>query len=158
MIIKSKKDLKYFKEHRNKYIDYLIFELNEFGVEGDYFEDFIDKIDAIQLFYENVFLKKNLEVQDKLRLSFWAFFSKLLMDRLGGELIIASKSDYSAGTPQLINYGSKYDKKGKKKWIGIGFNSWLDTHLLKKQNFTLKEKIEMLIKDYGNVLDGNVSN
>ena len=53
-------------------------------------------------------------MQVKLRLGFWAFFSELLMEKLGGELKIASPSDYSAGTPILVNYGNKYDNKGKK--------------------------------------------
>lgn len=70
------------------------------------------------------------------------------MEQLGGELKIASPSDYSDGTPQLINYGNRYDKKGKKKWVGIAFDSWLNTHLKGLNNFSLKEKVDSLIKDY----------
>ncbi len=148
MKLKNKKELNEFITKRQEYIAYLIVELNKFGIKETNSNDFHDRIDDIQRFYEDEFLKKDLNDQDKLRLGFWAFFSNLVMEELGGELKIASPSDYSAGTPQLINYGNKYDKKGKRKWIGIAFNSWLESHLLKKNNYSLDEKVKMLIKDY----------
>jgi hypothetical protein len=148
MKLKNKKELKEFIDNRTEYIDYLIIELNNYKICGVNRSDYQDRIDEIQEFYENEFLKKDTNVQIKLRLGFWAFFSELVMDKLGGELIIAPPSDYAAGTPQLINYGNKYNKKGKRKWIGISFDSWLESHLLKKNNFTLGEKVKMLIDDY----------
>jgi hypothetical protein len=148
MQLKSKKELDYFIANRDEYIEFLIRELNIFGISGQYFNDFQNKIDDIQKYFELEFLKKDINEQDQLRISFWAFFSKLIMDKLGGELIIASKTDYSAGTPLLINYGNKYDKKGKRKWIGIAFDSWLNTLLKGKLFGTLEETVISLIEDY----------
>jgi hypothetical protein len=148
MILKTKKDLENFINNIDQYVDYLLFELFSYGMVGKKFEDYKDRIDEIQKFYEEEFLKKDEIVQEKLRLAFWAFFSKLLIQKLGGNLQIAPKNDYCEGTPQLINYGNRFDKKGKKKWIGIGFDSWLNTHLKKANNFTLNEKIISLIEDY----------
>ncbi len=70
------------------------------------------------------------------------------MEELGGELKTASPRDYATGTPQLINYGSKYDNKGKKKWIGIAFDSWLNTLLIGHLFGKLKETVHSLIEDY----------
>jgi hypothetical protein len=148
MKLKNKKELKEFIDNRDKYINYLIFELNKYGISVINRADYHDKIDEIQKFYENEFLKRDIDVQTKLRLGFWAFFSEMVMNKLGGELIIASPSDYSAGTPQLINYGNKYDKKGEKKWIGIAFDSWLNTLLLGRLFGTLNETVSSLIDDY----------
>lgn len=148
MKIKNKKELQIFIENRENYIESLFEVLNENGIKGEDFEDYANKIDELQKFYENEFCKKDNFQQEKLRLAFWSFFSKLLIIKLGGELKIASATDYSAGTPQLINYGNKYDKNGKKKWVGISFDSWLNTHLKGLNNFSLKEKVESLIKDY----------
>jgi len=148
MKLKNKRELEEFINSRNDHIDYLIKELSNFGVNGNYISDYQDKIDEIQKFYEEEFLKKDLEVQDKLRFGFWAFFSLLIMEKLGGELKIASSSDYSEGTPQLVNYGNRFDKKGKKKWIGISFDSWLNTLLKGKLFGTLNETVNSLITDY----------
>jgi hypothetical protein len=148
MKLKNKKELDVFINNRDKYIQYLLEELNNYGIKGNIFNDFTNKIDEIQKFYEDEFLNKDTETQNKLRLSFWAFFSVLVMNKLGGELIIASPSDYSAGTPQLINYGNRYNKKGKKQWIGIGFDSWLETLLMRKMFGTLKETVDYLISQY----------
>jgi hypothetical protein len=148
MILKSKKELTDFIATREIYIDYLIEKLNQNKIFVKNADDCFQKIDEIQKFYEEIFLKSNIEDQNQLRLAFWSLFSKLVMEKLGGELKIASSSDYSAGTPQLINYGNKYDKKGKKKWIGIGFDSWLNTLLKGKLFGTLKETVYSLIEDY----------
>lgn len=145
--LKNKKDLMNFINNMDDYIVKFTKILNENGVMGSS-EQLIDKIDQIQFFLENTVVNFSKEKQDVFRLGFWAFFAKLLMDKLGGELKIASASDYSAGTPQLINYGNKYDKKGKKKWIGIGLNSWFESHLNKNNLVSLKGKIDNLIKDY----------
>jgi hypothetical protein len=148
MKLKNKKELQNFIDNREKYIDILLEELNKNGIKGEDFQEYASKVDEIQKFYEDEFYKKDEFQQEKLRLAFWSFFSKLIMEKLGGELKIASPTDYSDGTPQLINYGNRYDKKGKKKWIGIAFDSWLNTHLKGLNNFSLKEKVDSLIKDY----------
>jgi hypothetical protein len=148
MILKNKKQLEDFLRNRDQWIEYLADRLNEYGVKSNKYEDLLNKVDEIQKFYEDKFESAPLEVQDKLRVAFWAFFSKLLMNRLGGEIKIASKTDYSAGTPQLVNYGNKFDKNGKKKWIGIGFNSWLESHVSKNALVSLNGKIEKLLEDY----------
>jgi hypothetical protein len=148
MKLKTKKELEDFLNKRDFYIDFLIGKLNEYGIKGESLNEFLNKIDPIQKYFEEEFNNQNEDDKKNLRLGFWAFFSKLLIEKLGGEIIIASKSDYSAGTPLLINYGNRYDKKGKRKWIGIAFDSWLNTHLKGLNNFSLKEKIDNLIKDY----------
>lgn len=148
MILKNKKELAHFIENRDTYIDYLIEKLNQDKIAVKNLNDCYLKIDEIQIFYEENFLKSDIEEQNKLRFAFWSLFSKIVMEKLGGELKIASPADYSAGTPQLIEYGYKYDKKGKKKWIGIGFDSWLNTLLKDKLFGTLKETVDSLIDDY----------
>lgn len=148
MKLKGKKQLENFINNRDNYINYLIPYLKKYGIKGNEYNDFVKQVDKIQEYYENEFFKYPTDIQDKLRLSFWAFFSKLLMDKLGGELKIASPTDYVAGTPQLINYGNRYDKKGKKKWIGIGFDSWLHSHITKNALVSLNGKIEELIEKY----------
>lgn len=148
MKLKNKKELQNFNENKEKYIDVLLEELEKIGLVKKEFQDYVNKIDEIQRFYENEFYKKDKEQQEMLRLAFWAFFSKLLIEKLGGELKIASPTDYADGTPQLVNYGYKFDKKGKKKWIGIAFDSWLNSHLDGVNNFSLKEKVENLFKNY----------
>ncbi|MNL48214.1 hypothetical protein D3C87_1710540 [compost metagenome] len=70
------------------------------------------------------------------------------MNKLGGELIIASKTDYCAGTPQLINFGYRFDKKGKKKWIGIAVDSWFIGVVENKLLGTLKGTIEHIFEYY----------
>jgi hypothetical protein len=112
--LKNKKDLINFVNNQNFHIEKFIEILNENGITGDYIQ-LTNKIDLIQNYLENSVPNLSIEKQDVFRLGFWAFFSKLLMEKLGGELNIASSSDYSAGTPQLIEYGNKFDKKGKKK-------------------------------------------
>lgn len=148
MILKNKKELVHFKENRDTYINYLIEKLNQDKIAVKNLNDCYLKIDEIQKFYEENFLKSDVEEQNKLRFAFWSLFSKIVMEKLGGELKIASNTDYSAGTPQLIEYGNKYDRKGKKKWIGIGFDSWLNTLLKDKLFGTLKETVDSLIEDY----------
>lgn len=143
--LKNKKDLLKFIRNQDKYIENFTKILNENGIKGDY-DNLLEKIDLIQCFLENSVVNLSADKQDDFRLGFWAFCSKLLMDRLGGDLKIAS--DYAAGTPQLINYGNKYDKNGKKKWIGISFNSWFEAHLKKNNLVSLRGKIDNLIKDY----------
>jgi hypothetical protein len=148
MILKNKKELVHFIENRDTYIDYLIEKLNQDKIAVKNLNECYLKIDEIQKYYEENFLKSDVEEQNKLRFAFWSLFSKIVMEKLGGELKIASPTDYSAGTPQLIEYGNKYDKKGKKKWIGIGFDSWLNTLLKDKLFGTLKETVDSLIEDY----------
>lgn len=144
---KNKKELLDFINNQDDYIIQFIEILNENGIEGDY-DKLIEKVDLIQNFLENSVANFSIEKQDVFRLGFWAFFSKLLMEQLGGELKIASPSDYSAGTPQLINYGRRFDKKGKRKWIGIAFDSWFESHLTKNNLVSLNGKIKKLIEDY----------
>jgi hypothetical protein len=148
MILKNKKELQNFIDNRENSINYLISKLNENKVSVKNVDECYSKIDEIQKFYEDYFLMTDIETQNKLRLGFWSLFSKIVMEKLGGELKIASPTDYAAGTPQLINYGNKYDKKGKKKWIGIAFDSWLNTLLKGKLFGTLKETVYSLIEDY----------
>ncbi|PAM94913.1 hypothetical protein B4N84_10740 [Flavobacterium sp. IR1] len=148
VILKSKKDLLLFIDNSDLNITYLINKLNKKGLVGTSFDDYIDKIDAIEKYYEDEFLNETIDEQQKLRLAFWSFFAKLLIRELGGELQIAPKNDYSEGTPQLINYGNRFDKKGKRKWIGISFNSWLESHISKKNLVSLKGKVNKLIEDY----------
>lgn len=148
MKLKNKRELENFINNIDKYISYLIEELNNYGIVGSSFYDFTNKIDEIQNFYENDFKLKTEAIQIKLQLGFWAFFSKLLIEKLGGELKIASPTDYVAGTPQLINYGNRFDKKGKKKWIGIGVDSWFYCVIEKKMLGTLKGTVEHIIEYY----------
>lgn len=148
MKLKDKNDLLLFIDNIDNYIDFLIKKLNSKGIVGNLFEDFFDKIDEIEKYYENEFLKESLEDQKELRLAFWAFFSKILIEKLGGELQIAPKNDYNEGTPLLINYGKRFDKKGKQKWIGIALDSWIESHIKKKNLVSLKGKVEKLIEDY----------
>lgn len=148
MILKNKKELESFILNIDIYIGCLIKYLNEYGLKGASIDDFTSKIDDIQKFYENEFSTKTKDVQEQLLLGFWAFFSKLLMNKLGGELIIASKTDYCAGTPQLINFGNRFDKKGKKKWIGIAVDSWFVGVTEKKMLGTLKGTVEHVIEYY----------
>lgn len=148
MRLKSKKDLLFFIDNIDTHIDYLIKKLKERGEDGTSFNDFVGKIDVIEKYYEREFLNEGIDAQEQLRLAFWAFFSKLLIEKLGGELKIASASDYAAGTPQLINYGNRFDKNGKRKWIGIAFDSWLESHINKKNLVSLKGKVDKLIEDY----------
>lgn len=147
MILKSKKELQSFIDNRENSINYLISKLNENKVSVKSVDECHLKIDEIQKFYEDCFLVTDIETQNKLRVAFWSLFSKTIMDRLGGELKIASPTDYAAGTPQLVNYGNKYDKKGKKRWIGIAFDSWLESHVSKKNLVSIKGKVDNLIKD-----------
>lgn len=148
MILKNKNELLNFIDNRGNSINYLIAKLNENKVYVENVDECYLKIDEIQKFYEDYFLTADIETQSKLRLAFWSLFSKMVMEKLGGEIKIASPTDYCAGTPQLVNYGNKYDKKGKKKWIGIAFDSWLNTLLKGKLFGTLKETVYSLIEDY----------
>lgn len=98
----------------NHFIDFLIKELNDNSIKGSNINDFEHQIDEIEKFYKEHYFKFNEEERRQLQLSFWAFFSKLLIDKLGEKLQLAPKSDYCAGTPQLIDFGNRVDKKGKK--------------------------------------------
>jgi hypothetical protein len=148
MELTNKSQLKKFIKNQDININFLMIFLQEKGLIGSRFEDFTSQIDEIQNIYEIHFMNEDIETQNSLRLAFWAFFSKLLIIKLGGELRIAPKNDYCEGTPQLINYGNKFNKKGEKKWIGIGFDSWLNTLLSKRLFGTLNETIISLIADY----------
>ncbi|NDV79480.1 hypothetical protein [Dysgonomonas sp. 511] len=150
--LKNKKELNDFIEKIPYYIDFLIKELNEKGISGDYIY-FEKNIDEVQKFFRQNFFSYSEEKQDIIRLGFWAFFNKLLMDNLGGELIITPKNVYGSGTPMLINYGNLYDKKGKKKWNGIPVDSWLNTILLDKFLGTLQSTVTYIINKYSN---GNI--
>ena len=144
----NKTEFNDFVNNIDYHINYLIETLNYNGIEGKSIVDFENRIDDIQKFYENKYFTYDENVQNELRLSFWAFFSKLLMIKLGGELRIAPKNDYCEDTPQLINFGNKFDKKGKRKWIAIGFDSWLNGVVEKKLLGTLKGTIEHVIEYY----------
>mgnify|MGYP003607106303 CR=1 FL=1 len=148
MILKNKNELRNFIDNRENSINYLIAKLNENKVYVENVDECYLKIDEIQKFYEDYFLTASIEIQNELRLAFWSLFSKMVMEKLGGEIKIAPPTDYCAGTPQLVNYGNRYDKKGKKKWIGIAFDSWLNTLLKGKLFGTLKETVYSLIEDY----------
>lgn len=150
--LKNKKELKVFIERSPFYIDIFIGELNKNGIEGA-FEVLINKVDQIQYFIENKYEKYPQEEQDLIRQGFWAFFNKLLMDKLGGELIVTPKDVYCSGTPMLINYGNLYDKKGEKKWNGIPVDSWLNSILLGKFLGTLDSTVSYIINKYSN---GNI--
>ena len=144
----SKKEFDAFLDNIDGYVKYFINELNSQGIQGKEVVDFEKKIYQIQSFLEKEFHLFDEEKKNKLRLSFWAFFSKLLMERLGGILRLAPKSDYCDGTPQLIDFGKKYDKKGKKKWLAIGFDSWFNGIIEKKILGTLNGTIEHIIQYY----------
>lgn len=148
MILKSKKELQDFIENTNFYIDFLISKLNDKNIKGNNLSDFENKIDEIEKFYQEHYFEFNEQERSQLQLSFWAFFSELLIDKLGGELQIAPKSDYCAGTPQLINFGYRVDKKGKKKWMGIGFDSWFNGIIEKKLLGSLDGTVKHVIKYY----------
>ncbi len=145
--LKNKKELNAFIEEIPQYVDFLVGKLNEKGFIGD-FAYFEKNIDDIQNFYKQYFLTYSQEEQDILQQAFWAFFSKLLMDKLGGELVLGTKSDYGTGTPIYINYGNLYDKKGKKKWMGITFDTWFDTFTFGSYFSTLEKIIDTIIKKY----------
>lgn len=117
MELRNKKEFDHFIKNMDEYSMYLINSLNEYGILGKNIDDFEDKIETIQHYFENEYSKKTSEIQNQLRLGFWAFFSKLLLSKLGGELRIAPKNDYCEGTPQLINFGNRIDKKGKKNGL-----------------------------------------
>ena len=145
MLLKSNKDLENFILNTDNYISFLIQELSKKGFEC------LDKnplhiIDDIEKFYKSYYQFYNENDKCKLRYSFWAFFGKLLINNLGGKLQIAPKSDYCSGTPQLIDFGNRFDKKNKKKWLGIGFDSWfngiIENKLLGSLDGTVKHIIE----------------
>ncbi|WP_139174215.1 hypothetical protein [Flavobacterium frigoris] len=144
----NKKEFTDFVESIDSHINFLISILNDNGFEGENIRDFDNRINDIQEFYETKYFIYDEIVQNKLRLSFWAFFAKLLTEKLGGELRIAPKSDYCEGTPQLINFGNKFDKKGKRKWIGIGFDSWFNGIIEKKLLGTLEGTVEHVLQYY----------
>ncbi|MDY3345679.1 hypothetical protein PG326_10590 [Riemerella anatipestifer] len=58
------------------YIDFLIKKLNECNIKGNYIDDFENRIDEIENFYQKYYSKFNEEERKLLQLSFWAFFSK----------------------------------------------------------------------------------
>lgn len=145
MLLKNNEDLENFIINTDKYISFLIEELSKKGFDS------LNKnplyiIDDIEKFYQLYYKSYNEFDRRKLRYSFWAFFAKLLIDKLGGKLQIAPKSDYCSGTPQLIDFGNRFDKKGKKKWMGIGFDSWfngiIENKLLGSLDGTVKHIIE----------------
>lgn len=147
--LKNKKELKVFEEKIPEYINLFVRVLNNNGVLGSS-EDLANKIDDIQLFIGNKFNNFSEKEQDNIRLGFWAFFSSLLIKRLGGELIIAPKDDFTPYTPLLIDYGNLYDKKGRKSWVSISFDSWLNTILLGKFIGTLNSTMSYIINKYSN--------
>ncbi|EKB54080.1 hypothetical protein [Bergeyella zoohelcum] len=126
VVLNNKKELQDFIEKKDFYIDFLIKKLNECNIKGNCIDDFENRIDEIENFYQTYYSKFNEEERKLLQLSFWAFFSKILINKLGGKLQIAPKSDYCAGTPQLIDFGNRYNKNGKRQWMGIGFDSWFN--------------------------------
>ncbi|WP_163273513.1 hypothetical protein, partial [Dysgonomonas sp. 511] len=147
--LKNKKELNVFIENIPEYIDLLIKELNEKGISGDYIY-FEKNIDEIQNFYRQNFFSYSEEKQNILQQAFWAFCIKVLMDKLGGEIIIAPKNDYTPYTPLLINYGNLYNKKGKKSWVSISFDSWFNSSTIRTHFKTLQEMIEGILEKYGN--------
>lgn len=145
--LRNKKELNSFVEKIPEYVNILFQELDTSNSIGKNNEIF-DRIDDVQRFYENNFKDYPEDKQNLLQISFWAFCAKILMDKLGGELVLGTKSDYGTGTPIYINYGNLYDKKGKKKWIGITFDTWFKTYTFSSHYLTLKELIESIIKKY----------
>lgn len=144
----TKKEFVDFEDNIDNHINFLISILNSNGINGEIFTDFENRINDIQEFYEAKYFLFDENMQYKLRLSFWAFFAKILMEKLGGELRIAPKNDYCEGTPQLINFGHKLDKKGKKKWIAIGFDSWLNGVIENKLLGSLDGTVKHIIEYY----------
>ncbi|MRJ09001.1 hypothetical protein EQP59_02820 [Ornithobacterium rhinotracheale] len=126
VILNNNRELQSFIEKKDFYIDFLIEKLNKFNIKGNSIDDFENRIDEIENFYHNYYSNFNEEERKLLQLSFWAFFSTILINKLGGKLQIAPKSDYCAGTPQLVDFGNRYNKNGKRQWIGIGFDSWFN--------------------------------
>lgn len=145
--LKNKKELNSFIKKMSEYIDYLINKLNERGFIGNY-SDFEKNLDLIEEFYKTYFTSYSQEEQDVLQQAFWAFCAKMLMDKLGGELVLGDETDYGTGTPIYIKYGNKYNKKGKKQWMGITFDTWFETYTYGNHYFTLKNMVENIIKDY----------
>lgn len=150
MVLKNKKELEEFIERTDSHIDFLIKKLNDNNIKGSNINDFENRIDEIEKFYKEHYLGFNEEERRQLQLSFWAFFSKLLIDKLGGKLQLAPKSDYCAGTPQLIDFGNRVDKKGKKKWMGIGFDSWFNGIIENKLLGSLSGTVKHVIEYYSN--------
>lgn len=147
--LKNKKELNAFIERIPEFVNILIKKMNEEGVEGN-FEYFRNNIDDVQNFYKSYFLSYSQDEQTILQQAFWAFCAKILMEKLGGELVLATKTDFCTGTPIYINYGYKFDKKGKKKWIGIPFDSWFGSSTTRAHFRTLNMQIMDLIEEYGN--------
>ncbi|WP_221412303.1 hypothetical protein, partial [Dysgonomonas sp. 511] len=129
-------------------VNTLTIKMNEKGIEGN-FESFEKNIDEVQIFYKNYFTTYSQDEQDILQQAFWAFCAKLLMDKLGGELVLGTKTDYGTGTPIYINYGNLYDKKGKKKWMGITFDTWFEKFTFGKSHTTLQIIITGILEQYG---------
>ena len=149
MVLKlNKKEFSDFLHNSDDYVKFLIEELNKKGAKGSSIADFENQIETIQSFYEENYPSYSEIDKSKLRLSFWAFFSKLLIEKLGGELRIAPKNDFCAGTPQLIDFGNRFDKKGKRQWMGIGFDSWFNGVVEKKLLGTLKGTVSHVIEYY----------
>ncbi len=145
--LKNKKELNVFIEKIPEYLAFLIEKINEKGIQGD-FAYFEKNIDEVQNFYRQNFFTFSQEEQDTLQQAFWAFCAKILMKKLGGELVLGTNSHYGTGTPIYINYGNRYDKKGKKKWMGIPFDSWFGSSTIRTHFRTLQMLINGVIEDY----------
>jgi hypothetical protein len=143
MKLKNKKELNEFILNSEKYVGLLIKELNVTGISGDY-ETIKHKIDDIQDFYSKRYMDYPDEMQIQLRLAFWAFFGKILTEKVGGEWHIASKTDYAEGTPQLVDYG----RNGKRWRVALSVDSWLNTLLKGKLTKSLNDKLISIEKDF----------
>jgi hypothetical protein len=145
----NKKEFNAFLNNIDYYAKTLIDELNNKNIPGVEIVDFEKKIDRVQMFFEIEYQEFDEEKKNKLRFSFWAFFLKLLMIKLGGVIRLAPKNDYCDGTPQLIDFGNKFNTKGKKIWIGIGVDSWFNGIIEKKLLGSLQDTIDHIIDYYG---------
>jgi hypothetical protein len=77
-------------------------------------------------------------------LEFWAYIGCAVLNYVGGEWILAPKSEDVAFTPIIINYGYK------KKWkIRISPEVWREKLVTKKLLFPISQLIENLNNDYG---------
>ncbi|MDR2122641.1 MAG: hypothetical protein LBP34_05890 [Flavobacteriaceae bacterium] len=146
----NKKDFENFLDTKESHIEYFIGELKKNGIEGNTLDEYEKKIDEIEYFLKDSFSQYSEQKKYHIRLSFWAFFLHLLMNHLGGSVKLAPKNDYCEGTPQLVDFGFKYDKKGRKKWMAIGVDSWFNGVIEEKLLGSLQDTYNHVIKFYSN--------
>lgn len=139
MIELNKKSYNVFIDNIQAYIDNLSFKIKE-KKDSTFIMNFDFKTIADVESYFTSLEKMN---EDDI-LEFWAFFGNAVMNYLGGEWKLASKSEDVAFTPIIINYGYK------KKWnIRVSPEVWRDKLVTRKLLFPITQIIENMNNEYG---------